>query len=289
MESMTGFGSARAELNGCVLTASARSVNHRGLSVHLRFPREAASLEQEAHGMITEGFRRGRIELTVSVETGGADGTAPETDMDMAAAYVRAAAAMGREFGLEPGITAFGLMGMPGVLRVPGPSDPGDLAPVLPGVIGEALAALKESRLREGEGLRCVFRDGLSSLMEQTGPMASGHGQRVQAAFEKYRKRIGELLADAEMDQARLVQEIAVMADRLDISEECQRLVHHAREAMAVLDEPACGMKLGFLVQEMHRELNTMGAKVTDPEAVHCVIRMKELVGGMKEQAANVQ
>ncbi len=92
-----------------------------------------------------------------------------------------------------------------------------------------------------------------------------------------------------DLDEARFVQEVAVMADRLDISEECQRLLHHVREALGILGEPACGMKLGFLVQEMHRELNTMGAKVNDPRAVYGVIGMKELVGGMKEQAANVQ
>lgn len=289
MESMTGFGSASERLNGFLVTATARSVNHRGLSIHLRFPSEAALLEQGAHGMIKDIFQRGRVELAVSVETGIGDGNAPETDLERAGAYVRAVEGVGKAFKLESGVTAFGIIGMPGVLRIPDPAHCGELPRVLTGVIGEALTALRESRLREGEGLSLVFREGLASLIAQVEPVASGHGQRVQAAFEKYRKRIGELLADAEVDQARLVQEIALMADRLDISEECQRLVCHAREALAVIDEPACGMKLGFLIQEMHRELNTMGAKVTDPGSVHCVIRMKELVGGMKEQAANVQ
>ncbi|MFO7626903.1 MAG: YicC/YloC family endoribonuclease [Candidatus Fermentibacteraceae bacterium] len=289
MESMTGFGSASQRLKGFLITATARSVNHRGLSIHLRFPREAVPLEQAAHEKTREMFQRGRVELTVSVETEDGSGTAPEIDLDRAGAYVRAAACIEAAFQTVSGVTAHGVLSLPGVLRMPDPARFGDFSGVLTGVIGDALAGLKESRLREGAGLAVVFNESLGALMEQVEPIASTHGERVRTVFEKNRGRIRELLGEVELDEARFVQEVAVMADRLDVSEECQRLLHHAREALGILGEPVCGMKLGFLVQEMHRELNTMGAKVTDPQAVYGVIRMKELVGGMKEQAANVQ
>lgn len=289
MESMTGFGSASQRLKGFLITATARSVNHRGLSIHLRFPREAAPLEQAAHGKARELFQRGRIELTVSVDTEDGSGTAPEIDLERAGAYVRAAAGIEAAFQTVSGVTAYGVLSLPGVLRMPDPASFGDFSGVLAAVIGDALAGLKESRLREGEGLAVVFKESLGALMEQVEPIASTHGERVRTVFEKNRGRIRELLGEVDLDEARFVQEVAVMADRLDISEECQRLLHHAREALGILGEPACGMKLGFLVQEMHRELNTMGAKVNDPRAVYGVIGMKELVGGMKEQAANVQ
>jgi len=289
MESMTGFGSAAQRLKGFLITATARSVNHRGLSIHLRFPREAAPLEQAAHGKAREMFQRGRIELTVSVDTEDGSGTAPEIDLERAGTYVRAAAAIGEAYHTESGVTALGVLSLPGVLRMPDPARFGDFSGVLSTVIGDALAALKESRLREGAGLAVVFRESLGAVMEQVDPIASAHGERVRTVFGKNRARIRELLGEVDLDEARFVQEVAVMADRLDISEECQRLLHHSREALGILGEPVCGMKLGFLVQEMHRELNTMGAKVTDPLAVYGVIRMKELAGGMKEQAANVQ
>jgi len=234
-------------------------------------------------------FQRGRVELTVSVDTEDGFGTAPEMDLERAGAYVRAAVAIGDEYHTESGLTALGVLSLPGVLRLPDPARFGDFSGVLSAVICDALSALKESRLREGAGLAAVFRESLGALILQVEPIAATHGERVRNVFEKNRARIRELLGEVDLDEARFVQEVAVMADRLDISEECQRLLHHAREALGILGEPVCGMKLGFLVQEMHRELNTMGAKVTDPQAVYGVIRMKELVGGMKEQAANVQ
>ncbi len=289
MESMTGFGSASARLDSFLVTATARSVNHRGLSIHLRFPREAASLEQEAHELARGMFHRGRIELTVSVDPEEGSGTAPEADLEKAGAYVRAVEELRDVFRLEAGITAGDLVSMPGVLRIPDPTRSGDFAGVMDGVIRKALEGLLDSRRREGEGLSAVFRESLAAVAEQVEPISATHGERVRSTFERNRKRVQELLGDAVLDEARLVQEIAVMADRLDISEECQRLLHHVRETIGILGDSSCGMKLGFLIQEMHRELNTMGAKVTDPEAVLGVIRMKELVGGMKEQAANVQ
>lgn len=289
MESMTGFGSASQRLKGFLITATARSVNHRGLSIHLRFPREAAPLEQAAHEKAREMFQRGRVELTVSLDTEDWSGTAPEIDLERAGAYVSAAARIEAAFQTVSGMTAYGILSLPGVLQMPDPARFGDLPGVLSTVIGDALSGLKESRLREGAGLSAVFRESLGALALQVEPIAGTHAERVRTVFGKNRARIRELLEEVDLDEARFVQEVAVMADRLDISEECQRLLHHAREALGILDEPACGMKLGFLVQEMHRELNTMGAKVNDPQAVYGVIRMKELVGGMKEQAANVQ
>ena len=289
MESMTGFGSASKRLKGFLVMATARSVNHRGLGIHLRFPREAAPYEQATHEKAREMFQRGRVELTVSVDTEDGPGTAPEIDLERAGAYVSAAARIEASLQVPSGMTAHGVLSLPGVLRMPDPARSAVFAGVLSAVIDDALAGLQESRLREGAGLAEFFSESLNALISQVEPIASTHAERVRTVFGKNRARIRELLGEVDLDEARFVQEVAVMADRLDISEECQRLMHHAREALAILGEPVCGMKLGFLVQEMHRELNTMGAKVTDPAAVHGVIRMKELVGGMKEQAANVQ
>ncbi len=289
MESMTGFGSAKAILNGFTVTASARSVNHRGLNIVLRFPREAAMLEQGAHELAREMFHRGRIDIAVAIDAESGPGSPAEVDIERAGALVRALGELSGMFNLEPGTTAFGLLTAPGVLRLPDPCRSGEFQGVVRDVVRRALTDLRDSRAREGQSLILVFRRALSSIQDRVAPISDGQGERVQAAFGKARRRVAELLADTGVDETRLAQEIAIMADRLDVSEECARLSHHAREAMDILGEPVCGMKLGFLIQEMHRELNTMGSKVTDSETVHAVIAMKELVGNMKEQAANVQ
>ncbi len=289
MESMTGFGTSSARLSGFLVTASARSVNHRGLGIHLRFPRELPDLEAETYELARSLFQRGRIDVALSVEPESPTGSVPEPDQAAAEAYLKAALEIGARLDIPSGFTVKDLMGLPGVLRVPDPDRCGELRETAREMVRRALDELKAARLREGAALERIFREGLDALAAGVEPIGTAHGDRVRVVYEKNRKRVEELLGEAEADPARFVQEIAVMADRLDISEECQRLLHHLREAGSVLGEQACGMKLGFLVQEMHRELNTMGAKVADSEAVHGVIRLKEIVGGMKEQSANVQ
>jgi uncharacterized protein (TIGR00255 family) len=289
MESMTGFGTASARIGGFLVTASTRSVNLRGLGIHLRFPRELQEMEAEAYELARDLFLRGRIEVALSVDPEGPAGSVPEPDRTAAESYLKAALEMSARLDIPSGFTVKDILGLPGVLRVPDPSRCGELRNTARDTVLRALEGLREARLREGAALEVFFREGLKALAAGVEPIGAAHGDRVRAVYEKTRKRVEELLGESETDPARFVQEIAVMADRLDISEECQRLLHHVREAGSVLGDRACGMKLGFLVQEMHRELNTMGAKVADSEAVHGVIRLKEIVGGMKEQSANVQ
>ncbi len=289
MESMTGFGTSSTRLSGFLVTASARSVNHRGFSVNLRFPREMPDLEAEAYELARSLFRRGRIDAALSVEPEGPGGAVPEPDRAAAEAYLKAALEMEAGLGIPSGFTVKDLMKLPEVLRVANPARNSELREAARGTVRRALEELHASRLREGAALEEFFRESLDTLAAGVAPIEAAHGDRVRAVYEKNRKRVEELLGESEADPARFVQEIAMMADRLDISEECRRLMHHVREAGSVLGERECGMRLGFLVQEMHRELNTMGSKVADSEAVHRVIGLKEIVGGMKEQSANVQ
>lgn len=288
MESMTGFGSASRLVGAFQITVLSRSVNNKGLTVSFRMPGQLAHLEQALNRVFREVFSRGRIDTAVSVEAG--EGAAlPQPDLDMAGAYIRALEKITNEFHLASSPDAFSLVTLPGVMRQPEPPEDKGFDESIVSVCSDAVQALLSSRREEGAGLKRTFSDSLAGIASLAAPVFSGHSKRVQDVFQERKKRVEKLLAEPLQDEYRLSQELALLSDRMDISEEYQRLCSHTDAALGILDDNRCGRKLGFILQEMHRELNTMGSKVDNAEAVRSVIEMKDLLGGLREQAANVQ
>jgi len=288
MESMTGFGNASENIGSYVVTALARSVNNKGLSLFFRLPREAVHLEQRLHETARSIFARGRIDVNVSLDTRDG-GALPEPDRDLARAYIKGAEQLAGEFSVAVNTDAFRLVTLPGIMRIPDPSTGEGFEDLLVSCCEKAFQSLSESRRNEGHGLEEYFRSSLERIRELSSPVASQHSERVNALFQERRRRVEELSREITLDENRLAQELALLSDRIDISEEYQRLAAHIDAAMAILDQSDSGRKMGFILQEMHRELNTMGAKVDCSEAVYQVIEMKDLLGGLREQVANVQ
>lgn len=288
MESMTGFGNSSQVVDKYRITVLVKSVNNKGLGLHFRMPREAAHLEEALYRRGKELFSRGRIDVNVSVES-DSGGALPEPDITLARAYLDGADKLGKEFFLTSSPDAFRLVTLPGMMRIPDPSDGAGFDENLISAVEEAFQKLLLSRQQEGDGLALMFAGNLKQIGELSGPVSRGHGERVAHLFSERKKRITELLGDAALDENRLAQEMALLSDRIDIAEEYQRLAAHVKSGLAVLADNRCGRKLGFILQEMHRELNTMGSKVDNSEAVHQVIEMKDILGGLREQVANVQ
>jgi len=288
MESMTGFGSGTELIGKYKVTVLAKSVNNKGLGLFFRMPREAAHLEEALYRRGKELFSRGRIDINISVDsdTGGA---LSEPDLTLAQAYLEGADKLAKEFFLTSSPDAFRLVTLPGMMRVPDPSAGEGFDHTLVSAAEEAFQELLGSRREEGKGLAAMFHDNLTRIGELSNPVAEAHSQRVSHLFTERGKRISELLDDARVDENRMAQELAILSDRIDISEEYQRLEAHIHSALAILDNNECGRKLSFILQEMHRELNTMGSKVDCSDAVHQVIEMKDILGGLREQVANVQ
>lgn len=288
MESMTGFGNASVKIDAYIVTVLCRSVNNRGLSVNARMPRQALHLEREVAGMARDLFRRGRIDINVSIEA-GEEASLPRPDAELAGAYLKAAEKLASEFYLTSSPDAFALVTLPGVMRTPDIPGGKDLDSLIGSVCGSALEDLLSDRRSEGSVLEGVFRKGLDTISELAVPVGEGHSSRVKEIFQQRRDRLSELLDAPVSDEYRLAQELALLSDRMDISEESTRLAAHLDAAREILPGHHCGRKLDFLLQEMHRELNTMGAKVDNTGAVHAIINMKDVLGGLREQAANVQ
>lgn len=288
MESMTGFSSSAETVDSHEITVLCKSVNNKGLTVSFKMPRQVAHLEPELTAIARGLFLRGRIDVSISVDAVG-EGGLPVPDLDLARAYIRGAEALSGEFFLTSTPDAFNLVTLPGVMRLSDPVTGDGFDSVILSLCRRVLESLRESRRAEGESLSRVFRESLEKIREKALPVHENHSRRVGEIFQNRRKRIHELIGEPVVDEARLVQELALLSDRMDISEEYERLVSHVNAALGVLNGNDCGRKLGFLLQEMHRELNTMGSKADQTDAVHSVIEMKDILGGLREQAANVQ
>ena len=296
--SMTGFGRGAARTDGpdgsAEATVEVRSVNGRGADVTVRLPRALAAREAEVAGIVRERLGRGTATVAVSVEQTAAAG-ALRVDAAAARAVAETLRALRTAAGLtadEAPITLDALVRPPEGLPRPlaaAPADEADAWPLVAAALADALGAFDAMRAAEGAALEADLRarlatlDGLADAVEARAPL------RVDEARARLRDRLAEMLADTRLDPSRLETEIALLADRLDVSEEVVRLRSHLAQARTALDAPeAAGRRLGFLVQEILREVNTIGSKASDAEVAHLAVSMKEAVEQIREQAANV-
>jgi uncharacterized protein (TIGR00255 family) len=293
MESMTGFGTHTMTSQGFTITVEARSWNHKALSTSLSLPDLLAGTEEEVVTAVKERFLRGSVRVSVSVQAPQDSTGSFSVDMGVLRTYLKAALSLVGEPGVENRVSAGELLALPGVAvaaTVPGP-DREALASIFSSCLGISLDNLRSSRLEEGEALSAVFIDAFSTLRTLVEPVLDDLRMNVTRRFDRLRTRVTELLGDAVLDQTRMLQELAFLADRVDVSEEVQRLLCHLDHAGRTLsgDAPDAGRTLGFILQEMHREVNTIGAKSDDPDLSEKVVRMKNILASLKEQAANVQ
>jgi uncharacterized protein (TIGR00255 family) len=290
---MTGYGRAESTGARTILTVECKSVNHRHLDVSLKLPRVLVAFEADARRLIQASVQRGRVDVSTTVTT--AEGTVlnPLTvNVAQAREYADAARRLSEALDLSDGPSLGWVMGQPGVLtreeQVALSAD--EAWPLLEKALAGALAMMVERRETEGAalareltGLRAVLTDHVDAV-----------ARRVPAAVERRAARLTErmraMLDGAELDQARLAAEVAVWADRTDVSEELARLRAHLTQLAALLDgdEPV-GRTLDFLIQEINREVNTIGSKADDLEISQAVIAAKATLEKMREQVQNIE
>ncbi len=290
IRSMTGFGAGRGASGGEELDVEVRSVNHKFCEVKVRVPRELAALEIEAVKVVRERLARGGVEVSVR-RPGGAAGLAPRIDVALAESYAHAFRELQARLGLGGAVRLADVIGADGVVRLEERTADLDAArEALRRALGAALDALVSMRGREGHALaadlagRLDVLDGLVARVEKQGPQALEH-HRARLA-----ERVQELARGVAVDPARLEQEVVLLADRTDVTEEVTRLRSHVGQVRGLLQlaEPA-GRKLDFLVQEMHREVNTIGSKSQSAEISSLVVAMKAEIERIREQVQNVE
>ncbi len=293
IKSMTGYGKGEAVSEQGRFTVEIRSVNHRYGEVSVRMPRGFLALEQEVKRVVSALLKRGKIDVTVQWEETAAVEGLPRIDGAVAAGYHAAFAGLARDLGIVADVPLSLILAQKGVLRERenGASlDEAGFLPQLVVAVQSAVGTIDAMRTREGEALAAD----LLARRTQVAEWAAQVGERAPQVVAEYRQklklRLDQLLDGVEMDAARLAQEVALMADRCDVTEELVRLASHFSqfdETMG-LPEPV-GRKLDFLMQEMNREVNTIGSKSNDAEMTSLVIRIKAEMEKMREQVQNVE
>ncbi|HEX9400131.1 MAG TPA: YicC/YloC family endoribonuclease [Anaeromyxobacter sp.] len=290
IRSMTGFGSGRGSAAGEELDVEIRSVNHKYCEVKVRLPRELAALEVDASKLVRERLARGGVDVTVR-RSGSAAAVAPRVDVALAEAYARAYEELRARLGLVGAVTLADVATAEGVVRLDERAIDLDSArEALRGALGVALDALVAMRAREGEALAHDLAGRLDVVEGLVAKAAALVPQSIEHHRARLAERVQELTRGIPLDPARLAQEVALFADRTDVTEEVIRLRSHLAQARALLGgrEPA-GRKLDFIVQEMHREVNTIGSKSQSAEIAGLVVSAKAEVERLREQVQNVE
>lgn len=298
LRSMTGFGRAEGPLSArWRAEVVARSVNHRHLEVSVRLRDDLGFLEPGIRRRVGEVCRRGKVDLSIRIRAVGA-ASAPRVDPEALEAAWRAleTAASGKGLPMPDSIAP--LLGFPGVMPA---GDPDQLLDeperaAFDALLGSALAALDAERRREGEGLGGVLGTLRDRLRDRHRRLSDLRPAWLEAQSAALGQRLAALLGEAAIDPARLAQEVAVLADRTDVTEEIDRLAIHLERLDGLLAgetegsrDAGRGRALDFLAQELAREVGTCGAKLRHPEAAGLVLELKGIVEKIREQVQNVE
>lgn len=296
MRSMTGFGQGSAESERVRATVTLRGVNHRFFDLVFRLRDEYRDLEGALRELLARRVTRGRLEASLEVELQAGRGVDVSVDEETAEALDAVQRRL-RERGLiEQGLAFADLLRLPEVLRVKAREAEWTAADreVVLKAASRALEQLVAARETEGGKLRASFLPRLDGLSEVAGDLKARRASVASALTEGLRQRIRELLAGDDAAEAlsedRLAQEVAILVDKSDVSEELDRLASHLEHFREVMDgEGSLGKRLDFLTQEIFRELNTLGAKCRDSEMTRRVLDGKVLCEQIREQVQNVE
>jgi len=292
IRSMTGYGRVESEFGGKKIAVEIKSLNHRYLEVSVRLPNALSAFDLDIRKKLGEHFSRGRLDVSVRIDAGeSSQQTSVALNLPLARNYWELFRRLKEEFGLKEDVGLDVFAGMRDIfVSVEPAEDQEGMKVFLDQLFERAVSALKEMKKKEGEAL---CRDLLVrlSLVDRHLEAISTRCPQVLAEYKRrLAERIRELAGGIVVDEARLSQEIAIMAEKSDITEEITRLKSHILQFREMVggDEPV-GRKVDFLLQEMNREVNTIGSKSTDVEISRSVIEMKSELAKLREQVQNLE
>ncbi|MBR2716236.1 MAG: YicC family protein [Oscillospiraceae bacterium] len=288
---MTGYGTASGSSGKLALTVEMKSVNNRFLDVSVRLPRLYSFAEEPLKALVQKSLIRGKVDVFVNIDASKDDSVVVRLNEPVLKAYLEAVREMREQYGIpdDAGTTAFSRM--PDVfITEKVPVDAEAFTADLMETAGAALAVIREMRSREGDRLEADILGKLEEL--------EGHRQfvarRSPQSVEEYRTRLlnkmREILESTDIDESRILTEAALYADKVAVDEELVRLDSHIRQFRELLaGGGAVGRKLDFLIQELNREVNTIGSKCTDLEITKTVLEMKACIEKLREQVQNIE
>ncbi len=291
MKSMTGYGSGAAAFPGGRISIELRTVNHRFVEIKMPLPREFLPWESEFRSAIETSVRRGRVEMTLTLVGTPSKAWAVQPNVDLARAYHKALQRLYRELSIKAEIDLSFLTARQDLFQVvEQPQAITNEIHAAKEALQEALANLERQRSREGKFLQRDLRTRTSTLEKIRRTIRERSHAAQNTARQKLQGRVTALLQGIEIDNSRLLQEIITLTQKSDITEEIVRLESHLTALSDLLRaaEPI-GKRIEFLLQEIQREVNTIGAKSDDVTIRHTVVSAKEEVEKMREQVQNVE
>ncbi len=290
--SMTGFGRGRAQNDTLALIVEIRSVNSRYCEISSRLPRQLAEYENAQQNQIKQSISRGRINISVQPETAGDLALPISIDPRQVRAYAHLVRAMAEEAQIDEPVSIAHLLTFPDLITTVEESlVPGDeTRALLEQATAAAIDQLTAMRLQEGDALRKDLILRLNLIEERLRDVEARAPERIAEARTRMTERLQELFDDERIDRERLEMEVALLSDRLDVTEECVRLASHLQMFRDAIEsnEPV-GRKLNFITQEINREVNTIGSKANDARVAHLAVEMKEELEKIREQVQNIE
>lgn len=289
--SMTGFGRGEASSGAHHVSVELRSVNNRFLEIALRLPRPLALRENDCKDIIRRAIARGKINGTVVLDSGTADAAALRINPRTARAYYQLLSSLKKSLKLREPIRLEHLLHFSEILeQEEEPAADEALWALVKKALEAAVADLQTMRRNEGRELENDFRARIALLDERLSEVERLSKEQVPRERERIKERIRQILDSEHVDEGRLELEVALLADRLDVTEECVRFRSHNKyflEALGGNDSP--GRRLNFLIQEINREANTIGSKSNAQEIAHIVVGIKEELEKIREQLQNIE
>ena len=291
IKSMTGYGRAQGSFSGGEITVEVKSVNNRYLDCGVKLPRGYAYLEEGVKSLVQKSISRGKVDVYITINSAGADNVKISVNGPVAAGYIEAMRSLVRDYGIQDDISVSAISQFNDVLLVEKQEqDENEVKTAISSVVQNALDAFDAMRTREGEALKADLLQKADGILTLVSSVEARSPITVAAYRERLTAKMREVLEERQIDEARIIQEAAIYADKVAVDEETVRLRSHVDQLKGMLnDGGVIGRKLDFLMQERNREANTIGSKGNDVEQARNVVNIKSELEKIREQIQNIE
>lgn len=291
VRSMTGFGRAKAQINGLDITVEIKSVNHRYFEFSCRLPRAYSFLEEKIKSQLSSSVSRGKVEVSVLIDDNTENATIVEIDKEYTNAFLAALKKLSKEYGIKNDVKISSLVGNNDIFKVKRQIIEDEvISDAVLTVSNEALKNFIDMRTLEGERLLKDVTDRANYILDKVSFIEERSPKTVEEYRNRIEQKIKELLGDNTIDEQRILTEVAIFADKVAVAEETVRLRSHIKQFETLMSSnDVVGRKLDFIVQEMNREANTIGSKAQDIEIAHTVVDIKSEIEKIREQIQNME
>lgn len=289
--SMTGYGAGESDLAGVRTVVELRSVNGRFCDIAVRLPKSMGSLECRVRAYVQDHVTRGNVSVSVRCDDGDPDALGVRIDVEAGRKYCDALRQLKDQLGVSGEVSLEMVAAYPGLVTPEADEvDPAERWSGIEAALAKAIVAFKDMKSNEGKALETDLRSRIEAILALLRSVEDRAPDRVAEFRERLSNRINGLLEDGQVDPQRVAMEITLFAERSDVTEECVRMNAHCGAFLQTLEaDGSPGRRLNFLIQEMNREINTIGSKGNDTEISHSVIQAKEELEKVREQVQNIE